>query len=533
MQCVIPAAGRGVRFNELGKNYPKCVLPFQEIPIIVHNIRFAFDAGARIVTIVTGHQGHRIIEIVKMYFPDDERIRFEDYVHIGNGGPAVSIYCGLSTDLIAQNEPVLVLLSDIIVQTVPDMWFAAGSASWISVQKVPDWERWCMAVDDGERIVAFHDKPEEKPPTNLAVSGVYYFANGTFFRECLHEAIYGARVRDGEIQISYAMTLYTTKEEIKAKEIKIKDFGTLQEYLENRGIKNSREFNQVHSTDHGTTISKSSISQPAKIHAEMNWYENLPLPIKLLTPRILEKNPYGQPMSGRPYYKMERIDSPTLRELYLYVESDPLFWTEIYNKLFGILDKFHYYFKPGVYSQFFTTVAKKNWDRLRDMEHMDIMIHDCDREFLNKFDEMVNDETLVHWSDSLSHGDFCFSNIFYHPGSKQIKLIDPRGDAYGNILYDLAKLTHSAYYPYDYIDAELYVKKDGDIIIFDAGKEAAREAYKTAFIAKYGEDVWRLTLFLTASLFLSMIPLHDHNGTNQEVFYALYRKAATDSGFVQ
>jgi hypothetical protein len=265
----------------------------------------------------------------------------------------------------------------------------------------------------------------------------------------------------------------------------------------------------------------------------MNWYENLPLPIKLLTPRILEKNPYGQPMSGRPYYKMERIDSPTLRELYLYVESDPLFWTEIYNKLFDILDKFRYYFKPGVYSQFFTTVAKKNWDRLRDMEHMDIMIHDCDREFLNKFDEMVNDETLVHWSDSLSHGDFCFSNIFYHPGSKQIKLIDPRGDAYGNILYDLAKLTHSAYYPYDYIDAELYVKKDGDIIIFDAGKEAAREAYKTAFIAKYDEDVWRLTLFLTASLFLSMIPLHDHNGTNQEVFYALYRKAATDSGFVQ
>jgi len=27
MYCVIPAAGRGVRFNELGKNYPKCVLP--------------------------------------------------------------------------------------------------------------------------------------------------------------------------------------------------------------------------------------------------------------------------------------------------------------------------------------------------------------------------------------------------------------------------------------------------------------------------------------------------------------------------
>ena len=531
MHCVIPAAGRGVRFNELGKNYPKCVLPYQEIPIIVHNIRFAFETGARIVTIVTGHQGHRIIEIVKMYFPDDDRIKFEDYIDIGNGGPAVSIYCGIPETI---NEPVLVLLSDIIVKTVPDMWFATGSVSWISVQKVSDWNRWCMAEVEDSRIKAFHDKPADKPPTNLAVSGVYYFANGARFRQSLHVAIYGARVRDGEIQISQAMSLYNSAEEIRVKEISIKDFGTLQEYLENRGIKNSREFNQVHATDKGMTITKSSQTKPAKIQAEMNWYENLPLPVKLLTPRILDKKPYGTIESGRPSYTMERIDSPTLRELYLYLESDPAFWTEIYNKLFGILDTFRFYYKPGVYSEFFDKMSEKNWERffMFEQEFPDIDM-DLTREFLRKFDELKwSEDGFVHWSDSLSHGDFCFSNIFYHPGSKQIKLIDPRGDAYGNILYDLAKLTHSAYYPYDYIDAELYVKKGDDIIIFDAGKEAAREAYEAAFIAKYGDKVWRLTLFLTASLFLSMIPLHSHNKTNQEVFYALYRKASADSGFV-
>ena len=42
MLCVIPAAGRGVRFNELGKNYPKRVLPYKEKPIIAHNISLAF-----------------------------------------------------------------------------------------------------------------------------------------------------------------------------------------------------------------------------------------------------------------------------------------------------------------------------------------------------------------------------------------------------------------------------------------------------------------------------------------------------------
>ena len=63
MYCVIPAAGRGVRFNELGKNYPKCVLPYKDVPIIVHNIRLALNSGAREVCIVIGHQGEKIKDI--------------------------------------------------------------------------------------------------------------------------------------------------------------------------------------------------------------------------------------------------------------------------------------------------------------------------------------------------------------------------------------------------------------------------------------------------------------------------------------
>jgi len=113
-----------------------------------------------------------------------------------------------------------------------------------------------------------------------------------------------------------------------------------------------------------------------------------------------------------------------------------------------------------------------------------------------------------------------------------MKLIDPRGDAYGNVLYDLAKITHSAYYPYDYIDAELYLNKNGETIFFDAGKQKAREAYKELFIERFDEDIWNKTLFLTASLFLTMIPLHNHNKINQRLFYEIFRKAATESGFM-
>jgi hypothetical protein len=380
-----------------------------------------------------------------------------------------------------------------------------------------------MAELDAGAVVKFHDKPRDRPTTDVAVSGVYYFTNASWFRNCMIYAIHSTS--EGEVQISSAMTRYMKKESIFSKSVKIVDFGTLQEYLENRGVKNSRSFNQLFPSSDGATITKTSIVQPDKIHSEANWYDNLPTPIKVMTPRIFDKNLYGD----RPTYTMERVDSPTLRELYLYLESDPIFWAEIYTKLFKLTDMFKFYFKPGK-PQFFAQIAHKNWSRFESISPK--LIRDDDEEFLEKFMTMQHFGEFDVFQDSLFHGDLCFSNIFYHPGSKQIKLIDPRGEAYGNILYDLAKITHSAYYPYDYVDAELYLNKDGKTIYFDAGKEAARNAYKKLFVEKYGEKTWRVTLFLTASLFLTMIPLHDHSERNRELYYALYRKARSDSGIV-
>jgi len=519
MYCVIPAAGRGVRFHELGKNYPKCVLPYQDIPIIVHNIRLALDSGAREVCIVVGHQANKIREIVGMYFPDDSRIIFEEYQEAaGKDGPGVSIYCGIPDSI--GEEPLLIILSDIVVSSPA---FTQGRTSWISTQKVADWERWCMAETIDREVVKFHDKPRDMPPTNQAVSGVYYFQDASWFRSCTIDAIHGTR--EGEVQISSAMKRYMKKEAIHTKSLMIIDFGTLEEYLQNRGVSNSRSFNSLFVSTDGTTITKASTTNPAKIHAEANWYDNLPTPIKVMTPRIFDKKLYGD----RPCYDMETVNSPTLRELYLYLESDPIFWADVFTKLFEVTDKFKSYVKPGK-PEFFINISKKNWERYNQISKK--LVTDDDFNFIEKFDEFATEGAFDIFPDSLFHGDFCFSNIFYHPGSKQIKLIDPRGDAYGNILYDLAKITHSAYYPYDYIDAELYLNKDGETIYFDAGKEQVRQAYKKMFIAQYGEKNWRFTLFLTASLFLTMIPLHSHNKLNQELFYALYRKARADAGFV-
>lgn len=513
MLCVIPAAGRGVRFNELGKNYPKCVLPYKEKPIIAHNISLAFEAGATQVAIVVGHRGEKVREIVEMYFPEDDRVTFHDYImHNNQDGPAVSIYCGVPEDI---DSPVMVLLSDIVInEPIPK-----SNNSWISTQRVPDWERWCMAETQNGKIAAFHDKPKAQPNTDEAVSGIYYFQNGNKWRDCLEDCVYHGT--EGELQISSAMIRYMESDSLETKQVGITDFGTLQEYLENRGINNSRDFNEVYPIENSLIVKKSE-RNPEKIHHEVNWYDNLPTRIKVITPRIFDKDLY----SRVPSYTMERVDSPTVRELYLYLESDPVFWKDVYNQLFDIVEDFSTFRRPGD-TRFFDTLNKKNHDRVSQIQ----FDHSEGLEFCRVYEKLNSEGVFNIFDDSLFHGDLCFSNIFYHPGSKHLKVIDPRGDAYGNILYDLAKITHSAYLPYDYIDAELYLK-NGGTVFFDAGKEESRKVYKECFIKRFGKDTWNVNLFITASLFLTMIPLHGHNQTNQELFYDVFRKTATESGLL-
>ncbi|MBD6984623.1 capsular biosynthesis protein, partial [Vibrio parahaemolyticus] len=76
---------------------------------------------------------------------------------------------------------------------------------------------------------------------------------------------------------------------------------------------------------------------------------------------------------------------------------------------------------------------------------------------------------------NVMHGDLCFSNILYDFRAKKIKVIDPRGitpegvkTIYGDLKYDLAKLSHSILGLYDYIIAGYFsVDIKGREIKFD------------------------------------------------------------------
>ncbi|WP_438404094.1 hypothetical protein, partial [Aeromonas veronii] len=119
---------------------------------------------------------------------------------------------------------------------------------------------------------------------------------------------------------------------------------------------------------------------------------------------------------------------------------------------------------------------------------------------------------------SVLHGDFCFSNILYDFRAQKIKVIDPRGitansemTIYGDVSYDIAKLSHSILGLYDWIIAGYY-----DVNI------SAREIEFKIKVSNYVDDIQSYYISRVGSvfgmrpetlyamqihLFLSMLPL--------------------------
>lgn len=506
INVVIPAAGAGVRFHELGRQYPKCILPYKEKPIIVHNLRklLKIDNLGTII-IVVGHQGSKIVNTVKTYFPDEvnnNKIDFKFYTeNNGNSGPLVSIYNGITNT----EDSLLVVLSDILLDTDLEL-----QSSFVGCKEVKDFERWCM-VKVEEKLV-FYDKVEEKPPTNLALSGVYYF-NNTKKLVNLMENLFAVH-KDDEIQISTVLEMYQEYDPLSAELLSIIDFGTLEEYEDNRLERNSRIFNIVEEMDY--KVVKSSRVRRAKIIDEFNWFRSMPTEIQQFLPRIYDDN-IKDGFCDETWYSLEKIRSPTLREWYLFLESDVKFWDKVFNKLFEVIDSF--YNTNDLGHLFIDELRTKTADRIDKLEPKY-----RDYEFLVELEKIK-----IPLHDSIFHGDMTLSNIFFDDKTGSMKLIDPRGTIQGNILYDYAKLMTCIIYDYDFIDAHLYSEIDGKYTFFNSGKQPIKDLFMKKLNGAFSKEVVKTITIIAASLFLTMIPLHSESFTNQKLFYQCYKRALEDA----
>lgn len=482
---ILPCAGKGTKFYELGKEYPKCILPYKEKPLLIHNVDWLKAQGCKKVYIIASHQEAKIKEVLKIY--DTEAITLKP---LTNEGLSVSVLSAL-TDI--KNESALILLGDMIVQeSIPDK-----SKNWVATKQVIDWSRWCM-FDDKRNI--FTEKPTKKPNTEIALTGIYFVKKAVSLKKAIQEQLADKIKVQNEYTLSSALQLMNEK--FTAYELQTLDFGSAEQYFQNRKVRKSRVFNSI---QHQGNITTKCSYQRQKLINEVTWYKNAPLELQAKTSKILGCSFYGDKAS----YQMQKINLPTIRELFLFLDRSEELWTKILNACVGTYRQMIAY--EYDYSSF-DFILEKTKARSRGLDVGN---------FLGEFEELGR---KIDVTTHLMHGDFIPSNLFWNAQAEDIVMIDPRGELFGSKYYDWAKLKHSFNYYYDFIDVELYSMRGSDIKIFNDGCEQVEQMFDEWEQKLFNEEERKYLKMLTASLFLSEIPLHSHNKNNQEIYYNIFKK---------
>ena len=139
--------------------------------------------------------------------------------------------------------------------------------------------RWCLVRSKDDFVTEIVDKPTTDPKTSSALNGIYYFHDGEAVFDLAKSSIAGSEAHCGrDAEISGFLAPYCQKYSVHLNyNILLRDFGTLEEYLNNRDVTPHRTFNSI-SMPTPNTVKKSTIvrDQAPKIIREALWFECIP-----------------------------------------------------------------------------------------------------------------------------------------------------------------------------------------------------------------------------------------------------------------
>jgi len=179
MKGVICAGGLATRLYPLTYATNKHLLPIYDKPMIYYPIKTLVEAGVdEILIIVSGpHSGH-FINVLKN--GKEFGIKHLEYAYQENPKGGIADAVALAEDF-ADKGPITVILGDNTTDAnlaKPISEFKDGAM--IFVKEVPDPTRFgIVKFNDHKEVIEIIEKPA-KPPTNLAVTGVYIYDNRVF-----------------------------------------------------------------------------------------------------------------------------------------------------------------------------------------------------------------------------------------------------------------------------------------------------------------------------------------------------------------
>src|SRR5207249_6628335 len=196
----IPVAGVGTRLRPHTHTLPKVLLHVAGKPIIAHILDDLIGLGIGEAVLIVGYMGEQVREYVTQHYPG-LTTHFVDQPERLGLGHAVSLAAPFVGD-----RPVLIILGDTIFEA--DLkGVLAGDTHSIGVKAVEDPQRFgIVETDRNGRVTLLIEKPE-RPASNLAITGIYFFTHARPLFEALEELQRRGIRTKGEFQLTDAMEL--------------------------------------------------------------------------------------------------------------------------------------------------------------------------------------------------------------------------------------------------------------------------------------------------------------------------------------
>jgi len=198
VRVVIPVAGSGTRLRPHTYSQPKSLLQVGSKPIIAHLLDPIVKLEPAEVVFVIGYMGDRIREYVDHNYAFKATFIEQDKL----------LGLGYAVDMAVRTIPdgdILVVLGDTIVQCDLKRFVAAGD-NVLGVLPVDDPSRFGIVTAENGRVTRLEEKPE-KPNSNLAIIGLYYFKDVALLRGALGEHVGSGKMTRGEIQLTDALQM--------------------------------------------------------------------------------------------------------------------------------------------------------------------------------------------------------------------------------------------------------------------------------------------------------------------------------------
>ncbi len=235
------------------------------------------------------------------------------------------------------------------------------------------------------------------------------------------------------------------------------------------------------------------------LSGEIHYYLNIPDELKIYFPKFIDYDIHHK------YYQMEKVEGIPVSKLFLSGDLS----IEQFQKILDTINLIHSFNISDISNEQNINIYLNYCDKLKKRyTEYDYTKFDFSKEIYEKLLKFCEEyENEQQGKTTIIHGDPVFTNILITHSGK-IKFIDMRGKLgekktiYGDCMYDWAKVYQSLM-GYDEILQNTVVES--------TFKKKMLNYFMQFIITKFGKKKFIQIQYITASLFFTLIPLHNND----------------------